>query len=96
MIDDFKVTEVVIKGGEESIVTYPFKNYVYNKNTELKHTIGDVEYTLELATGKPKSEWPTEIADAFNKIRKTLLNAANSISRLGSTATYKGRPFDKM
>lgn len=96
MISDFKIVESVMKDGDIEYISYAFDNYCNSKSFNLKRAIGDVEYTLEMATGKKKPDWPEEVNKAFNKIRKSILDAANSLSRLPDTCCYKGTPIKKL
>jgi len=86
MIQDYTVvTEFVNKDtGEKLNRVYPFDAWCNNASFELKQVLYEVENVLSQFEGKDREEWSAVTAEAFNKIRRKLLNNINGIARLPS------------
>ena len=72
---------------------YPFATYAEMISTELKSCLGDIEEAFRTMLGE---DCDLRTNEAFMKIRKQMLDAANSIGRLPDTMQYKGSSIKAM
>ena len=97
MLNDYTVSIIIKNRDLESISerTYSLTGYCQELKHNLAHVLNDIEQSFtDLQGGKQKEQWDEQTILAFQKIRKNLLNSANSIERLPKNIKHKGLRID--
>lgn len=74
-------TFITHSGGERIVVT-PLSDWCESFRVEMFKVLGDIEALGRMMTGQEKEDWEEEEIDAYERIRKRLLDNAGAIARM--------------